>query len=260
MAVAQGGPPGGRQGGPGGGGPGMGRMNSGMALIRMSTVQKELRLSNDQIAKINEMRGPGGPGGFGGGQGQGGQRGQGQGGFGGGQGQGGQRGQGQGGFGGGQGQGGQRGQGQGGFGGGQGQGGQRGQGQGGPGERPDPLAGILNESQMDRLNQLKLQFDAPMTIVDPRNSKELYLSEAQIEQIRGIIEKAMPRPERGPRGGGQQGPPQGPPQMDWKEQQAKKAAATRDALAVLNSDQRSKWSKLTGAQFANWEEPKRPGN
>lgn len=61
-----GGPPGGGPGGgPGGrGGPGqMGGPRSGMMLLQMSTVQSELKLTAEQIEKINAFRPPqGGPG------------------------------------------------------------------------------------------------------------------------------------------------------------------------------------------------------
>jgi hypothetical protein len=38
---------------------------------------------------------------------------------------------------------------------------------------------------------------------------------------------------------------------------AKKAAAAKSALAVLTSSQKQEWSRMTGAVFSNWEEPKR---
>lgn len=93
-----------------------------------------------------------------------------------------------------------------------------------------------------------LQFDAPMTILDPRNGEQLNLTEDQREQIQQIIQQQMPRPERGSE----------PPA--WAEQMRKKAAATRAALAVLSGEQRQTWNQLTGVAFTNWEEPRRPGN
>lgn len=291
----QGGPP---QGGPGGMQMRRGGMQSGMMLVQMKSVQKELNLTADQIQKISNLRPPmGGPGGGPGGpppievegfELQGPPQG------------------------------------------GQGQGGQRGGFQGGPprevqgrplqggpqGPNPmDQLGKILNDGQMKRLHQLMLQFDAPMTMLDPKNGEALNLSDEQRQAIQKIIQDTMPRMgggpgfggpggpppggpgggQRGPggppngggqgggfqggppqvgqgqgggqRGGFQGGPPQGGqgqggfqrgPMVNWSEQQAKKAAALKAALKVLDGEQRSAWSKLTGAEFTKWEEPTRP--
>ena len=219
-----------------------------MMLLQMTTVQKELGLSADQIKKINESgpmgRGPGGGGPGGGPGGPGG----GPGGFGGpppGQGPDQRQGGGQG-----QGRGQRGGQGQG-----QGQGpGQRPGGPGGlggPEGRQGPMDNILNESQKARLKQLQLQWDAPMTLLSPEVSEKLDLSDDQHEQINEIVRTAMPRPERGQ--GGQQ--PQERP--SWSDMISKKASATQKAIAVLNSTQKQTWTTLTGAKFSNWEEPKR---
>ena len=153
---------GGRQGG-GQGGPGMqmGQRRQGgeMFIIRMSTVQAELHLTQDQIAKIKNLRGPGGPGGPGGPEGGQGGPGRGPGGPGGPEG---------------------------------GQGGP-GRGPGGPG----PLADILNQAQMKRLHQLALQFDAPMTLLDRKVSQDLEITEAQRTAIDTVIRENMPRPQQG---------------------------------------------------------------
>lgn len=211
------------QGGPGGGGPGMGQRgpkqgNSGMMLIKMSTVQQELHLTAAQIEAVNALRPPqGGPGG--GGPGGGG----GQGGNGGGGPRGG-------------GQGGPRG------------GGPGGGGQGGPPpEDGGPLKDILNETQLARLKQLDLQFNMPMSIMDPRSGRTLELTEAQRDSIDQIIRTEMPRPDREER-------------PTWAQQQAAKARATTRVLAVLTSEQKTAWNRIIGAAFSRWEEPRRPGN
>ena len=225
--------------------------NSMGMIVRMSTVQKELRLTQKQITVINELRPPQGQGGFGGPppQGQGG-----QGGFG-------DRPP--------QGQGGQHGfegpppqsrDGQHGF------EGPPPQGQGGQTMRENPLAKILDENQLHRLQQLSLQFDAPMSFLRPEVGKEMEFGEDQRQSILQIIQETMPRQMDGSRPGqgqnpGTQGPGQRPGQgqtVDWASMQAKKQAAFQRAFALLNGDQKSMWTKLTGKTFKDWEEPKRP--
>lgn len=291
-----------RQGGPGGPnqmqrrGPG-----AGMMLVRMSSVQKELEMTADQIKQVNEMRpmmgGPGGQGGPGGPPPQGG-------GFGappgGGQGQpprgGGQPPAGQGGppQGGGFGQPPQAGQGRPG---GPPQGGGFGQRQGGPDQAMNnPLDDILSQKQMKRLHQLELQFNAPMTLMQPELNREMKFSEDQRMEIDDIIKKAglgfrgpgqggpgfggpggPPQggqgggfgapPQGGPPQGGGQGRPGGPPQggfgqggpqVNFGEMQAKKADAMKKVMGILTSEQKDLWRKITGAEFNKWEEPKRP--
>jgi hypothetical protein len=163
---------------------------------------------------------------------------------------------------------------------------------------PMPFADILNEGQQKRLTQLMLQFDAPMTLLDPRHGEALNLSEDQRQEIGQIIQEMMPRPpmgQGGPGFGGPGGPPQGgqrgpgqggqgqggqgqggqgqfgqgqggqnrqggqmPEPPKWSEMQAKKAAAMKAALKQLSDTQRQTWSRLTGPEFTKWEEPKRP--
>lgn len=234
-----------QQGGPGGPG-GQGQMRRGPAnsfavLIRMSTVQKELQMTADQIQKVNALQPPqGGPGGQGqppqGGPPQGGPGGQ-QGGFDGGPGGPPPDGQ----------PGGPPPQG---F---RDQGGPPPQGQGrGPGDRgahgPDggPLAKILSAEQMARLKQLGLQFEAPMSFLQPDVAKQLGLDEDQRQQIDAIIREHM----RPPQQGGQR--------PDWKTMMANKASAFKEAFAKLNDNAQQAWTRLTGKPFSNWEEPKRP--
>lgn len=257
---AQRGPGGGGQGGPQQGGPGGGggmrqrnQQSGPMYIIKMSTVQAHLNLTQAQKDSIAALRPPqGGQGGPGGG-GPGGPGGQG---------------------------------GPGGSGG--GQGGPQGGGPGGPGgnggQRPNPLAEILNENQMNRLNQLALQFDAPMSIMDRKSAQELVLTAAQKQELDTIIKNAFPRPQGGPGGGGQGGPggpggngggqggPGGsggngggqggprPTPPTFAEMQAKKLAAFNLAWDVLTAVQKEKWNTMTGAKFTNWVEVPRPNN
>ena len=196
LAQPQGGPP--PPGGHGRGGPGRGP-NSSEMILRMTSVQKELRLSADQIRQIEEMRPPppgrppqGGPP---------------------------------------------------------------------PGDMPpppghdgpppldsprhDPFKSILKPEQLGRLKQLALQFDAPMTMLDPRNGKELKLTQNQREEIDAIIREKLPRPERGAE------------RPSWSDQQTRKSAATKAVMAILTATQKETWSQLTGTPFTAWEELRR---
>lgn len=277
-------PQGGQFGPPQGGrmgGPGMGMAGGPMILMR-SDVQKELKITEEQKKKLAEVvrmgggrppmgqggpgGGPGGPGGQGGfppaaGGALGGYPPQGgpppPGGFGGGQG-------GPpppGGFGGGQGgpppqggQGGQRGQ--------RGQGGQPGQpgpggfgGPGGPGgfnpeeqqkreqEMDKKIKAILDDGQYKRYHQLLLQQQGPGSILRKDVALELDLRESQrqkIEEIqRSMFESMRPDPN---------GERPDPAEMRAKIEKARKETGEK-ILAVLTSDQRSKWQSMLGKEF-----------
>jgi len=223
----QGGPPQGGQGMMRGGMMGGGMMGGGPAILFRTDVQKELKLTQEQIEKLREVvPGPGGPGGRGGFGGP--PRGQGaQGGV-----QGGQGGQ-------------QRRQG------GPPEGGRR------MGQNPEEMQkvdaavkGVLNDSQYKRFHELDLQLSGPMAVLRPDVSEKLKITDEQRQQIM----QAM-RPQGGQRGqggvqGGQQrrqgGPPQGmdPAQMEQrrKEQEAK-------VLALLTDAQRNQWTQMLGNKF-----------
>jgi len=264
VSFGQGGPDGfpgqGGPGGPGqfGRGPGGPGMMGGPQLLLTKEYAADLKLTEDQIAKIKKLvpagargdqSGPGGPGGFGGpGGGFGGPGGQGggPGGFGGGGGQGGPGGggPGQGGPGGQGGQGGGPGGaggpgGQGGFGGGPGGfAGPGGQGGPGGGRRPDDalnakLKEILTESQFARHKEIMLQAQAPMSLLRPETAKELNLTEDQRDEIQSIMEENRPQP--------------GQPPVDREKITAKVAAS-------LTADQQAKWKKMTGKPF-NFPKP-----
>jgi hypothetical protein len=239
----QGGPPQGGQGMMRGGMMGGGMMGGGPAILFRTDVQKELKLTQEQIEKLREVvPGPGGPGG--------------RGGFGGPDGP--QRGQG--------GQGGVQG----------GQGGQQRR-QGGPpeggrrmGQNPEEMQkvdaavkGVLNDSQYKRFHELDLQLSGPMAVLRPDVSEKLKITDEQRQQI---MQAMRPQggpgfggpPQGGQRGqggqggvqGGQQrrqgGPPQGmdPAQMEQhrKEQQEK-------VLALLTDAQRQQWTQMLGKKF-----------
>ncbi|MEX2242307.1 MAG: hypothetical protein WD716_00525 [Fimbriimonadaceae bacterium] len=234
----QGGPPQGGQGMMRGGMMGGGMMSGGPAILFRTDVQKELKLTQEQIEKLREVV-PGGPGGRGGFGGPGGPP----------RGQGGQ----QGGVQGGQGQ--QRQQG------GPPEGGRR------MGQNPEEMQkidsavkGVLNDSQYKRYHELDLQLSGPMAVLRPDVSEKLKITDEQRQQIM----QAM-RPQGGPGAGGQRGqggvqggrggqggqrqqggPPQGfdPAQMEQrrKEQEAK-------VLALLTDAQRRQWTQMLGKKF-----------
>lgn len=261
-AIAQqGGPPGPPPGGQGGfGGPGgfqgprppmMGGPGMGSRILMRPEVQKELKLSDEQIDKIRAiigpMSGPGGPGRF---DGPGGPP---PGGFGGG----GQGAPPRGGYGGGQ----QGGPPQGGFGG--GQQGESGGGQGGP---PPPrgldraqmqnheqeidrkLKEVLSESQFKRYKELALQEAGPAALSRKEIADKVGLSDEQNEKIRAILEQGRPRP---PQEGG------GPPDFEATRKRMDQARDEngKKIIAVLTLAQREKWESMLGKPF-KFEHPR----
>ena len=122
------------------------------------------------------------------------------------------------------------------------------QGQGGPGgQQPQsPLAGILNQQQMNRLRQLGLQFDAPMTIVDQRMANELNLTQQQRQSIHQAIQANNPPPQ----------PNQ--PRPTFAQMQQRKTAAFNAAWGILTQEQKDSWNQKVGARFTNWVEPPHP--
>ncbi len=140
--------------------------------------------------------------------------------------------------------------------------GRGGPGAGGPGEPgKGPLDQILSTEQHNRLQQLVMQFNAPMSMLDRRVAEQLNLTDSQVQTIESLVQDL--RPGRGPgRGGpGQGGPGQGGPggdRPDWKTMQAKKAAAYDKAWSALSQAQQAKWGQIVGKAFTAWEEPTRP--
>lgn len=233
----QGGPPmqGGRQGGDmGPGGPGQRRMGPPPELLVMrKDVQKELKLTDEQIEKLRDLfpprdgggmgMGPGGRGGDGEGRGQegGGRRQMGRG----------------------------------------GQGGERGgppegmeRGPGGPGgeDRMDaPLKEVLNDGQMKRLKELRLQRQGAEALVRKDVAQQVGLGDELRQQIRGMIEEMrenMPRPEPGERPD---------PEQMHKAHEKMRAELNAKVLGLLSSKQLAKWRELTGREF-KFDESIRP--
>lgn len=195
--------------GPGGG-------MQGPQLLMNPSVQKELKLTEEQkqeLGKLMPMRGPGGP------------PDRGQGGFGQG------------------GQGGQRGQG------GPPQGGPpRGErGPGGPGG-PNPemekrIKEILNESQYKRYQEIGLQQQGAMALTRPEIAEKVRLTENQREQVRQILEQNRPQ-MRPP----QEGERRDPAQMRTEMEKNREALNAKIA-AVLSGEQKAVWQSMLGRPF-----------
>ncbi len=138
-----------------------------------------------------------------------------------------------------------------------------GPGAGGPGEPgKGPLDEILSNEQHNRLQQLVMQFNAPMSMLDPRVAEQLNLTDSQVQTIESLVQDLRPGRgpgQGGPRGGGQgQGQGQGGERPDWNTMQAKKAAAYEKAWNALSQAQQAEWGKIVGKAFTAWEEPTRP--
>jgi len=238
-AFAQGGPPpqddqngppppmqGGRMGGPGGD---MRRMGPPMEpLFMRPDVQKELKLTDDQIAKLQQLLPP--PPMDGPGAGQDGMRGrqpddrQGR-------------------------QAPRDG----------GPGGRRGDpgmtpregGPMGPDQMDGKLADILSDAQLKRLKELRLQREGGMSLMRREVANQIGLSDGERQRIRGMVDEAMEsmRPEQA-----KDGPP------DRKAMQEMHKKLSEEILGALTSKERSKLEELCGKPFKfdeNWH-PQRP--
>jgi len=205
--------------GPGGG---------GLGIVMRAEVQKELKLSEDQVSKLKKLLGQRGqrPGGRGGDGGQGGPPPM---------------------------DGGQGGPppmdgGQGGpppMNGGQGGRPPMGGGQGGPGGRADQaklekdIKAILTETQFARLKEIALQQEGPMALAKEDVAAKIGLSDEQKEKIQDILEsgrESMPRPEPGER-------------PDFQAMESARKKIGDEVLAVLTTDQKAKWKAMLGKEF-----------
>ncbi len=122
------------------------------------------------------------------------------------------------------------------------------------------IRAVLTPEQMARLRQIALQVRGLGAFQDLEVARELKLTLAQRERIRGI-EAGLFLPPWGPPGlakggpGDRKGPKhhhRGPGPFGWAgkgiTEQARKAAMDK-ALAVLNREQRARWQELTGKRF-----------
>jgi hypothetical protein len=107
------------------------------------------------------------------------------------------------------------------------------------------LAKILNDKQLERLSQLRLQREGIAALSRPEVAKQLSLSEDQMAKIRDIQEQGRP----GFGGPGGPGAPDQDPRdfMARIERQREKVQA--DVLAALTDEQRTKWAEMKGKEF-----------
>jgi len=109
----------------------------------------------------------------------------------------------------------------------------------------EKLSKILDEKQLARLHQLRLQREGIAAINRPEVAKQLGLSEDQITKIRKIQEQGRPRfGGPGRPGAGDQDPRDF---MARIEKQREKVQA--DVLAALTDGQRTKWTEMKGKEF-----------
>lgn len=233
IAGAQDGPP--PQGGGGyGGRPGMeqgpGRRMGPPPLFLRPDVQKELKLTDEQIEKLKSMMPPPPGARGGGGRGEGGPR------------EGGR----------------QQGSARAGGGVGPQQGNREIERRGGPpdgGRMDEQLAQVLSDSQLKRLKELRLQEMGAQALGRKELADKVGLSDEDRMRIRGMVEEAMesmPRPEPGERPD---------PEAMHRAHEAMRAELNQRILSSLTSGQRAKWEALCGKPFkfdTNWRPPQPP--
>jgi len=107
------------------------------------------------------------------------------------------------------------------------------------GEFDKKIKSILTESQYKRHQQIMLQVEAPASINRPEIAEKLGLSEDQRDRLFEVMQSARPEPGQAP-----------PKREEFVEK----------ALAVLTSEQKSKWKELTGKPFNFPKPPARRDN
>lgn len=111
-------------------------------------------------------------------------------------------------------------------------------GPGGPDGIDKQLSEVLSDGQMKRLKQLRLQRQGALALIHKEIADKVGLSDDERQRIRGMIDEAM-EPQRDM----QDGPP------DRKAMEAKHAQLNRDILESLSSRERAKWDELCGKPF-----------
>ena len=112
----------------------------------------------------------------------------------------------------------------------------------GPDQMDQKLRGILSDSQMKRLKELRLQRDGAMALSRKDIADQVGLSDDERLKIRGMIDEARDsmRPDQG-------GQPGQPPSRQEMEEMHKKL--NDQILSTLSSKERSKWEELCGKPF-----------
>ena len=222
---------GGGRGGRGGRGGGPGSRLGAPQLLGNDAVQEELQLTEDQLGSLEELFA-----GQRGGRGQGGGRPEGGGGRGQGRPEGGG---GRGGAGGPEGRGGGR----------EGRGGGRGQGgrgQGGPSdgaEMDTQLAEILNEAQIKRLDEIRLNVLGTSALADPKVAEAVGLTEADVQKVEEARSAAMSEMMSGMMSSG------GDREAMMEKMQEMRVALDKQVLGMLSEEQASRFQTLKGESF-----------
>ena len=97
---------------------------------------------------------------------------------------------------------------------------------------------VLEPSQVERLRQLRLQWEGTRALERDAVVKSLGLSESQIEKIRGIRADRSSSPS-----GGETRSPTSQQRQAWR------ARSDTRVMAVLSDEQKQNWEKMKGKQF-----------
>jgi Spy/CpxP family protein refolding chaperone len=112
-------------------------------------------------------------------------------------------------------------------------------------EVDEKLTKILDAKQIERLKQLQLQREGAMALTRPEVVKKLGLSEEQQAKIKKIQEDARPkdRPRFDPNQSDEER------QAAFKKMREKFEQAQKDCLAVLSDEQMLDWTEMCGKEF-----------
>ena len=221
---------GGGRGGRGGRGGGPGGQIGASQLLGVEAVQQELQITSEQLEALGGLignrrggggRGQGGAGGGGRGQGGAGGGGRGQGGAGGG-------GRGQGGAGGG----------------GRGQGGGRGAGGARGAEMEAQLAEILNEAQIKRLSEIRVNVLGANALTDSKVAEAVGLTEADLQKIEEARSNAFAEMRQNMMSGGG-----GDRSAMMEKIQEMRASVDKSIMEMLTEEQAARFQTLKGEPF-----------
>jgi hypothetical protein len=110
----------------------------------------------------------------------------------------------------------------------------------------EKLSKILDEKQLARFKELRLQRQGVGALMRPELAKQLELSEEQQDKIRKIQEGARPE-GRGP--GNFQEMSEEERREFFTQMRERREKADAEILAVLTDEQKTKWNELQGEKF-----------
>ena len=113
-------------------------------------------------------------------------------------------------------------------------------------EIEEKLGNILDEKQLARFRQLRLQRQGVGALMRPELAKQLELTEEQRDKIRKIQEGARPE-GRGP--GNFQEMSDEERREFFTQMRERREKADAEILAVLTDEQKTKWNELQGEKF-----------